>query len=177
MISKLVTDLIGWLNSHGKVQIMFDEAQAEISKNSTEKLKVLAYLVVNLTRWTTHHIAFIQLLHVQNALKLKVIQNCEGIIHVQVRAATYAKKDHLTQDAIKHCNLINDASFWSALEDIMGDIEPICYCTNINQKDSTCADEVLLTLAGIFLHFDAHPVPEVANGMKKKKDQEEVEGL
>jgi hypothetical protein len=32
MISELVTDLIGWLNNHGKVWIMFDEAQAEISK-------------------------------------------------------------------------------------------------------------------------------------------------
>jgi hypothetical protein len=64
--------------------------------------------------------------------------------------------------------LIADASFWSALEDVVGDIEPICYGMNINQKDSTRADEVLLTLAGIFLHFDAHPVPEVANGMKKR---------
>src|SRR5882762_996416 len=168
MISELPTDLIGWLNNHRKVRIMFDEAQAEISKNSTGKPKILAYLVANLTRWTTHCIAFIRLLRVQNALKLKVIQNREGIIHAQVGAATYAEKDRLTRDAIKHCDLIADASFWSALEDVMGDIEPICYGTNINQKDSTRADEVLLTLAGIFLHFDTHPVPEVANGMKKR---------
>jgi hypothetical protein len=79
MVSELATDLIGWLNNHGKVRIMFNEAQAEISKNSTGKAKVLTYLVANLTRWTTHCIAFIWLLHVQNALKLKVIQNCEGM--------------------------------------------------------------------------------------------------
>jgi hypothetical protein len=168
MISELPTDLIGWLNNHRKVRIMFDEAQAEISKNSTGKPKILAYLVANLTRWTTHCIAFIQLLRVQNALKLKVIQNREGIIHTQVGAATYAEKDRLTQDAIKHCDLIADASFWSVLKDLVKDIEPICYGMNINQKDLNHANEVLLTLAGIFLHFDTHPVPEVANSMKKR---------
>jgi hypothetical protein len=168
MISELVSDLIGWSNNHGKVQIMFDDAQAEISKNSTGKPKVLAYLVANLTRWTTHCIAFIRLLGIQNPLKLKVIQNCEGIIHAQVGAATYAEKDRLTRDAIKHGDLIADVSFWSALKDVVRDIEPICYGTNINQKDLTHTDEVLLTLAGIFLHFNAHPVPEVANRMKKR---------
>src|SRR5882762_4245313 len=171
MISELPTDLIGWLNNHRKVHKMFDASQAQISLDRRGQSVVLAYLVANLTRWTTHCIAFIRLLRVQNALKLKVIQNREGIIHAQVGAATYAEKDRLTRDAIKHCDLIANASFWSALEDVMGDIEPICYGTNINQKDSTRADEVLLTLAGIFLHFDTHPVPEVANGMKKRIDK------
>jgi hypothetical protein len=63
--------------------------------------------------------------------------------------------------------LISDHTFWNGLEHIVGDLEPICYGTNINQKDSTRADQVLLLLAGMYLHFDGHPIPEVAVGMTK----------
>ncbi|KAJ6617824.1 hypothetical protein B0H10DRAFT_1948009 [Mycena sp. CBHHK59/15] len=41
------------------------------------------------------------------------------------------------------------------------DLEPICLGTNINQKDSTRLDQVLLTIVGIFLRFSDHPEPEV----------------
>ncbi|KAJ6603978.1 hypothetical protein B0H10DRAFT_1957553 [Mycena sp. CBHHK59/15] len=61
--------------------------------------------------------------------------------------------------------LIEDSSFWSGLETVLGDLEPICLGTNINQKDSTRLDQVLLTIAGIFLRFDDHPEPEVKKAM------------
>ena len=77
----------------------------------------------------------------------------------------------MTQDAEEHCNLIADQSFWEGLEHIIGDIEPICYGTNINQKDSMRADQVLLTLAGMYTHFSNHPIPEVADGMTKRLEK------
>ena len=62
---------IGWLNKHGKVCKMFNDAQAQISLNHTCHSVALAYLVTNLTWWTTCCIAFIQFLHVQDALKFE----------------------------------------------------------------------------------------------------------
>ena len=110
---------------------------------------------------------FIQLLHVQDALKLEVMQHCSAIIKVQVGAATLTEKQCLTEDTEKHCDLIADSTFWNGLEHIFGNIKPICYRTNINQKDSTHTNQVLLTLVGTYLHFAEHPILEVADGMMK----------
>jgi hypothetical protein len=67
---------------------MFDKAQAQISLDRTGHSVVLAYLVANLTRWTTHCVAFIRLLRVSDALKLEVMQHRSGLIKAQVGAAT-----------------------------------------------------------------------------------------
>jgi hypothetical protein len=32
-----------------------------------------------------------------------------------------------------HCDIINDSTFWSGLEQVLGDIEVICYATNLVQ--------------------------------------------
>lgn len=153
-IAESATDLIGWLNNHGKVHKMFDVSQAQIGLDQTGQSVVLVYLTTNLTQWTTHCIVFIRLLHVhQDALKLKVMQHHSGLIKAQVGVATSSEKQCLTQDAEMHCDLIVDHNFWEGLKHVIGDIEPICYGTNINQKDSTWADQVLLTLAGMYIHF------------------------
>ena len=89
----------------------------------------------------------------------------------QVGVATSSKKLALQADAEKHCNLIADSSFWNGLEIIIGDIEPICYATNINQTDCTCLDQVLLTLIGMYLHFTKHLEPTVQDGMKKQLEK------
>ena len=68
----------------------------------------------------------------------------------------------------KKCNLIENADFWNRLDAMVQDIEPICYGMNINQSDKTCLDQVVLTMAGIFLHFSGHPKQNVADGMKKQ---------
>ena len=166
-IAESATNLIGWINNHGKVRKMFDAAQSQISLDHMGQSVVLAYLSANLTQWTTHCIAFIRLLRVRDALQLEVIQHRSGIIKGQVGAATSSEKQRLTQDVEAHCNLIADHSFWDSLEHVVGDIKPICYRTNINQKDSTRADQVLLTLAGMYIHFSDHPISDVANGMTK----------
>ena len=170
-ISEAATSVIGWINGHGKVRKMFDSAQEKISLDREGKITVLAYLVANLTRWTTHYVAFMRLLRVKDALKLKVIQHRSGLIKAQVGAAKYSDKLHLTEGAEKHCNIISDHTFWNGLEQVVGDIEPICYGTNINQKDLTRPDQVLLTLVGMFLHFSAHPEPEVVKGMTKRLER------
>jgi hypothetical protein len=78
----------------------------------------------------------------------------------------YTDKACLTEDAEKYCNLITDSAFWSGLEHVEGDIKPISYGKNINQKDSTRAD-LLLTLTRMFLHFKDQPIKEVKIGMSK----------
>ena len=166
-IAESATSLIVWLNNHGKVRKMFNKAQAQISLNRTGQSAVLSYLVANLTHWTTHCIAFVRLLQVSDALKLEVMQHHSGLIKAQVGATTSTEKLQLTEDAEEHCNLIVDHGFWEGLKHVVGDIEPICYGMNINQKDSTHADQVLLTLVGMYLHFHNHPISEVATGMTK----------
>ena len=61
-IAEAVTGLIGWINNNGKVHYMFNEAQKQISLDADGKEKVVAYVVANMTRWTTHCIAFIRIL-------------------------------------------------------------------------------------------------------------------
>lgn len=120
----------------------------------------------------THCIAFIRFLRVRDALKLEVMQHRSGLIKAQVGVATSTKKLCLTEDADKHCDLIEDHSFWEGLKHVVGDIEPICYGTNINQKDSTRLNQVLLTLVDMYLHFNSHPIPKVATGMKKHLEKQ-----
>ncbi|KAJ3791970.1 ribonuclease H-like domain-containing protein [Lentinula aff. detonsa] len=172
-IAEDATFIIGWLNNHGKVRKIFDKAQEDIScDRNNGRVVVLAYVVANLTRWTTHYIAFMRLLRVKDALKLAVLQHRGAIINAQVGAAKYSEKIRLEAEANRACDLIADQdrsySFWSRLESVVGDIEPICYGTNINQKDSTRADQVLLSIAGIYLHFADHPEHELSSDMVKR---------
>ncbi|KAF7970198.1 hypothetical protein HWV62_24782, partial [Athelia sp. TMB] len=171
LIAEQATDLIGWINNHGKVRKIFDGMQKRLSLGLTGQSVVLSYLVANLTRWTTHCIAFMRLLLVQLALQRAVAEFRPAIIKAQVGVATSTEGRRLTADAEAHCKLIEDRSFWNGLEQVVGDIEPICYGTNINQKDSTRLDEILLTLAGMFLHFSDHPEPEVSLAMQKRLEK------
>ncbi|KAJ7257399.1 ribonuclease H-like domain-containing protein [Mycena rebaudengoi] len=117
---------------------------------------ILAYLMANMTRWTTHCIAFMRLFRLEESL---------------VGRATGAEKDAFVTEANTFCDLIMDRTFWSSLESLIEDLEPICYGTNINQKDSTRADQVLLSLAGMFLRMLDHPEPDVAAGMMKRLEK------
>ncbi|KAF8903395.1 hypothetical protein CPB85DRAFT_1377091 [Mucidula mucida] len=157
------TGLIGWLLNHQKVCAIFDDVQ--LSKTNT----VLAVIVANLTRWTTHFLAFDRLMTLKPSLRQAAILQRDEIIAAQV-GAEKERKEHnrLKTAAEEHINLINNADIWKGLEDVLCDIEPICYGTNINQTDHTRLDEVLLMFAGIFRYFDAHAVRSVAQGMTKR---------
>ena len=130
-----------------------DKSQATISQDRLHRVQILAYLIANLTRWTTHCTAFIRLLAVKTALRLAVMQSRASIIAAEVGAATGAKERELAADAEYWCEVIDDSMFWEGLEHVVGDLEPICYATNIGQRDSTRANAMLLTLVGIFSIF------------------------
>ena len=170
-IAEKATGLIGWLNGHGKVRKIFDAAQKDISQDRQGRAVVLAYLVANLTRWTTHFVAFNWLHDVKDALQLAVITKRNAIISAQVGASKSTEKQRLEAEANQWCHVIADRGFWHGLETVIGDLEPICYGTNINQTDSTRPDQVLLTLAGLYLHFVDHPEPEVSQHMVKRLEK------
>ncbi|GLB45578.1 putative protein of unknown function (DUF 659) [Lyophyllum shimeji] len=160
------TDLIGWVRNHGLVRSVFDETQAEIS---TPPGKVLAFLVGNMTRWNTHFIAFDRLYDLKDPLRRAVISRRQDIIAGQVGAEkNRQKKQKLEDDAVAHCELIDDGGFWRRLKSVIDDLEPICLGLNMNQTDAMRPDQALLTFAGIFLYFQKHPKHSVANGMAKR---------
>jgi hypothetical protein len=164
-IAEQATGLIGWINNHGKVRAIFDNVQERLSADRVGRIIILAYLVANLTRWTTHCIAFMRLLVLQDYLQFAVLQSRGAIIAAQVGAAKYTEATRLEEEAEYYCDLIRSPEFWNGLTSVVSDIEPICYGTNINQKDSTRADQVLLTLAGLYLHYVDHPEPELSKAL------------
>ncbi|KAJ6555690.1 ribonuclease H-like domain-containing protein [Mycena vulgaris] len=159
-IAEKATAVIGWINLHSKVHVIFDDAQKELGA-----AVALAYLVACITRWTTHFVAFMWLLQLQTPLQKAVAWKRDQIVKAQVGVAKSTEKQHLEEDATHHCDIIDDATFWNGLEQVVGDIEVICLATNLNQKDSTRADQVLLSLAGVFLRFFEHPEEEVKKAM------------
>src|ERR1700683_4771417 len=149
-----------------------DKAQVTISMDRIQKKVILAYLVANMTCWTTHCTAFIWLLALKAALRLAVMQNWAAIIVAQVCAATGAKARELTTDVEYWCDVVDDSMFWESLEHVVGDLQLICFATNIGQKDSTRPNTVLLSLTGIFLHFWEHPIKDVAMAMSKHTEKQ-----
>jgi len=77
---------------------------------------------------------------------LAVMQSQAAIIAAEVGAATGAKERELSADVEYWCEVIDDSMFWEGLKHVVGNLEPICYATNIGQRDSTRADTVLLSL-------------------------------
>lgn len=77
----------------------------------------------------------------------------------------------LEDDANLHCDIINDSTFWSGLEQVLGDIEVICYATNLAQQGSTRADQALLSLVGVYLRFSEHPEGAVKAEMLKRLEK------
>jgi hypothetical protein len=81
------------------------------------------------------------------------MQNRTGLVHAQVRVAKSLDARHLTEDTDSHIKIIQYHTFWAGLKQVIGDIKPICYATNVNQMDGCCPDSAMRTLAGIYLHF------------------------
>ncbi|KAJ6561343.1 ribonuclease H-like domain-containing protein [Mycena sp. CBHHK59/15] len=166
VIAEEATELIAWINNHSRVRKIFDASQRIISKDRNGGIIiVLAYLVANLTRWTTHFVAFMRIFILRQAFQLAVLQNRTATIEAEVGAATSTEGERLREDAERMCARIEDTGFWHGLEMVLGDLEPICLGTNINQKDSTRLDQVLLTIVGIFLRFADHAEDEVRTAM------------
>ena len=160
------SELLGWLLNHTKVRAIFDEVQVE--KNS----KALAYLTANLTRWTTHSVAFRRLLNLKEPLRQAAFLRRQEIIAAQVGAEKNAKaKEKMTEVANTQCDLLENGIFWKSLQTVADDIEPICYAVNINQSDSARPDQILLSFGGLYRHFSCHPNASVVAGMKKRLEK------
>ncbi|KAF8164232.1 hypothetical protein K438DRAFT_1858057 [Mycena galopus ATCC 62051] len=123
-----------------------------------------------MTRCTTHCIAFMWLFRLEEPLQSAVVQSRGSIVIAQVGAANGIEKIAFTDKADRFCGM--DQLFRSSLESLIDDIEPICYSTNINQKDSTRADQVLLSLVGMLLRMLEHPEGEVAAGMAARLESD-----
>lgn len=162
-MAEQATDIIGWINNHGRVRVIFDESQAELNNG-----RVLTYIVANLTRWTTHFLSFSRLLELKASLRDAAAYKIREIVAAQVGAEKNARAAKLEGIAKGYCRLLDDEEFWEALQEVVDDIEPICYATNINQSDTVRPDQVVLTFAAIFRHFNDHNDPIIANGMRKR---------
>ncbi|KAJ7300362.1 hypothetical protein DFH08DRAFT_828525 [Mycena albidolilacea] len=133
--AELATTLIGWINNHGKVRKIFDRAQRDFHMDRLGRVLILAYLVANLTRldYALHRIHAV----IPSGGTAAVGRDAEP----WWETAKGAEKTAFTEEAEKFCTLIMETTFWSSLESLIEDIEPICYGTNLNQKDSTRADQ------------------------------------
>ncbi|KAF8147449.1 hypothetical protein K438DRAFT_2090244 [Mycena galopus ATCC 62051] len=68
-----------------------------------------------------------------DGLAFAVLQSRGAIIAAQVGAAKSTEAEQLKEEAIHYCQLISDTSFWSGLNSVVEDIEPICL--NKNQPE------------------------------------------
>ncbi|KAF5348198.1 hypothetical protein D9758_014667 [Tetrapyrgos nigripes] len=135
------TGAIGWLNNHGPVRKIFDEGQ--IAQNQS----ALAYATANMTCWTTHQAAFHRLQELQQILHKTAFNNHDAIIAAHIGATASKSNAEITalrSAAEEQLGLLEDLNFWRRLSDLLDDIEPIAYATNICQSDDARPDVVLL---------------------------------
>ncbi|KAJ7903186.1 ribonuclease H-like domain-containing protein [Mycena leptocephala] len=159
-VAEQATEAIQWISGHDRVKKIFDDAQ--FAKNFT----ILVYLMANITRWNTHYIAFQRLISLKIPIRHAIYLQREEIVRAQVGAEKNKKAiAKITAAVNKQCDVLESNEFWTSLQTVVDDIEPICYATNINQADATHLDQVLLTLAGVYRHFSNRPNRVVAKGM------------
>jgi hypothetical protein len=87
------TDVLGWIVNHERVRTIFDQAQ--IDKTGA----ALSYLIANITRWTTHSIAFHRLMRLKAPIREAAITKRADIIAAQVGAEKNKKAVKKMTDA------------------------------------------------------------------------------
>ena len=139
---------VNWINSKDKVRDIFDKTQLELVE------KMLAYILPNLTRWTTHLVAALRFVSVKGAIRGAILNKRDAIVAAHVGAeSNLRKRTEMREVALAHCATLEPNAWWDELEKIIPDLEHICYLTNIAQSDHVRPDQFLLALAGLFLHF------------------------
>ncbi|KAF5346595.1 hypothetical protein D9758_013462 [Tetrapyrgos nigripes] len=150
----------------------YSEDASELLGKSPELSEPLAYIMVNLTCWTTHFCSFDHLHDLEDPLQHATFLKHRDIIAAQVGAEKNNQRKEEMEDSVnKQCDLIMDNTFWNGLRSVVEDIEPICYAVNICQGNKVHPDQVLLVLGGLFLHFSCHTKPAVRDGMKKRLEK------
>jgi hypothetical protein len=134
--------------------------------------KVLAYIVANLTRWTTHVISFHRLEEVKQPLRVAALSRRDDIIAAQVGAERRSREAKALQSAAeKQLDVIDNNQFWQRLSMLVEDLEPICYATNICQSNHARPDVVLLAFVGMYLHFADHTNRQLSSEMSKRLER------
>ncbi|KAJ7227341.1 ribonuclease H-like domain-containing protein [Mycena pura] len=149
--SEIIEELIeavNWLNSKDKVRDIFDQTQREMNG------KILAYLLPNLTRWTTHLVAALRFNGLKGPIRHTILNKRDDIIKAHIGAeSNRRKREEMRLVALDHCTTLEGNGWWDELEKIINDLEHICYLTNIAQSDHVRPDQFFLALAGLYLHF------------------------
>ncbi|KAJ7664843.1 ribonuclease H-like domain-containing protein [Mycena rosella] len=141
-------EIVNWLNSKDKVRDIFDKTQLTSTGN------ILAYILPNLTRWTTHLIAALRFSSLKNPIRDAVLNKRDEIIAAHIGTESNRRKHEEMRDvALAHCATLEGHAWWDELDKIILNLEHICYLTNIAQSDHVRPDQFLLALAGLFLHF------------------------
>ncbi|KAF5340856.1 hypothetical protein D9758_016608 [Tetrapyrgos nigripes] len=118
-------------NKEAAAHDIFDQTQLEKSPELSEPL---AYIMANLTCWTTHFCSFDRLRDLKDPLQHAAFLKRRDIIAAQVGAEKNNRKKQEMEDSVnKQCDLIMDNTFWNGLGSVVEDIEPICYAVNICQ--------------------------------------------
>lgn len=165
-MSEEATELIGWINNHGRVRVIIQGVQQDVSG------KVLSFITANLTRWTTHFVAYDRLITVQQPLRSAALMKRDAILEAQIGAQKNPKEvARLRNMANVNLDRIEDPTWWKRLSTVVDDLEPICYMTNICQSDHARPDTVLLAFAGVFLHFLHHENRILSAGMVKRLER------
>lgn len=142
-------ECVNWLNSNDKVRDIFDKTQLALAN------KILAYILPNLTRWTTHLVAALRFSSLKTPLRDAILNKRDDIVAAHIGAESNRRKgDKMREVALAHCATLEANSWWDELEKIIPDLEHISYLTNIAQSDHVRPDQFLLALAGLFFHFD-----------------------
>ena len=97
---------------------------------------------------------------------MAVISWRQDIVLAQVDAEKdWQKQQNLRMMQMLIVSLSMMEVFWHCLRSIVDNLEPISLGINMNQTDSMCPDQVLITFAGIFSYFQKHAKPAIATGM------------
>ncbi|KAJ7048379.1 ribonuclease H-like domain-containing protein [Mycena amicta] len=162
-LAEELIEFVNWLNNHDKIREIFDDQQR--ANNGLAQ----AYILANLTRWTTHLVAFLRFRSLKTPIRTAILNDRDKIIAAQVGVeANRRKAEALRADAISHCESVESNTWWDRLDVAIADIEHICYLTNIAQSDHVRPDQFLLALGGLFLHFRNHKNKDLGKRMCKR---------
>ncbi|KAJ7899618.1 hypothetical protein B0H14DRAFT_3423929 [Mycena olivaceomarginata] len=142
-------DFVNWRNNHDKVRAIFDTKQQEIFG------KILAYLLPNLTRWTTHLVAAIRFEFLKVPIRAAILNHRDAIVKAQVGAENNARKRlALEEDAIRHCDLVASNAWWDKLrKTVIPDLEHICYSPTLHRVTTFALISSSLLSAVFFCTF------------------------
>ncbi|KAJ7878122.1 hypothetical protein B0H14DRAFT_2567386 [Mycena olivaceomarginata] len=79
-LAEELIDFVHWLNSHDKIREIFYQRQVKVNEHGT----VYVYLVANLTRWTTHLVAFIRFRALKVPIRNAILTDRDDIIQARL---------------------------------------------------------------------------------------------